>query len=581
MTKRHPIRRFSWLPIAFLVTLAVSMLAGHFAERRELANLEQSALNDLQLRQDLLDSEIARYRLLPLALADDRDVSAAMAQQSGAVSVLNRKFERLTKATGASAIYAILPDGKAIAASNWREPTSFVGASYSFRNYFVDAVKSGEGSQFALGTKSQQPGLYLSGRTQSGGVIVVKIDFRDIEHQWRVAGGTTYATDAQGVIIITSRPEWRFRATRALSREQLAQFRLQIQDDKQRAAPLTLRNAANGLLRLPGSAERFMQVSLDDQTIGGTMNLLIPVSKKVEPIANYVRLVAGLLAAVLFAALWGWRERAQRRAERMAMAEARNTELEQAVTQRTAALEHAMEERVASEKRAAQLREGLRQANRLATLGQVTASVAHETAQPVAAIRNYANNGETLLDRGEFEQVRGNLQAISRLTERIGAVTAELRGFARKNPGVLRSVSLAEVVDGALLIMREQLSAVTFIAPTIRADLMVMAGKVRLEQVLVNILQNALEALDGVTDPQITVMLDETENHIALEIRDNGPGVSPDIARDLFTPFVTSRASGLGLGLVIAHDIMVDFGGSLRLLPTTQGACFRMELKRA
>ncbi|MXP26747.1 sensor histidine kinase [Altererythrobacter indicus] len=580
MTKRHFLRRFGWLPIALVVTLAISLLAGHLAEQRELDSLRQSGRTDLQLRQDLLDSEIARYRLLPLALADDRDVGAAMAQQPGAIDALNRKFERLAKATGAAAIYAILPDGEAIAASNWREPTSFVGASYSFRNYFIDAVKNGEGSQFTLGTMSQKPGLYLSGRTQSGGVIVVKIDFREIERQWRVAGGITYAADAQGVIIITSRPEWRFRATRSLSREELAQFRSQIQDNKQRAALLRLRNAPGGLVSLPGNKERFLQVSLEDKTIGGTINLLIPVSNKVEPIANYVRLAAGLLAAVFFAALWGWRERAQRRAERMATAEARNTELEQAVTQRTAALEHAMEERVASEKRAAELREGLRQANRLATLGQVTASVAHETAQPVAAIRNYANNGETLLERGEVEQVRGNLQAIARLTERIGAVTSELRGFARKNPGVLRSVSLAEVVDGALLIMREQLSAVTFTSPAISPDLMVMAGKVRLEQVLVNILQNALEALDGVPNPKISVMLDKADDHVALEIRDNGPGVAPDIARDLFTPFVTSRASGLGLGLVIAHDIMVDFGGSLRLIPSAQGACFRMELKR-
>jgi len=259
----------------------------------------------------------------------------------------------------------------------------------------------------------------------------------------------------------------------------------------------------------------------------------------------------------------------------------RTTELEQAVAERTAALRHEMEERAASEARAAELREGLRQANRLATLGQVTASVAHETAQPVAAIRTYAQTSETLLDRGDMDQVRANLASIGRLADRIGAVTAELRGFSRRKAGSSRPVQLAEVLDGALLILKDQLRAVTLDRPTVDPALAVLGGKVRLEQVLVNLIQNAIEALAGREDGQITLEVAADADTVRLIIADNGPGLPPDVAERLFTPFVTSRPNGLGLGLVIAQEIVVDFGGSLRLVPSGTGARFELTLRRA
>jgi two-component system C4-dicarboxylate transport sensor histidine kinase DctB len=240
-----------------------------------------------------------------------------------------------------------------------------------------------------------------------------------------------------------------------------------------------------------------------------------------------------------------------------------------------------MGERAALEARAADLREGLRQANRLAALGQITASVAHETAQPVAAIRTYAATSEQLLDRGALDDVRDNLRAIARLTERIGTVTAELRGFARKGTGAIQPVPLLDVVDGARLILKERLSRVAVSLPSIPPDLIVLAGRVRLEQVIVNVLQNATEAIAGRADPAIHIALSSTDATITLRIADNGPGIAPDVAARLFTPFVTSRPTGLGLGLVIAQDIMVDLGGALRLVPGAGGACFEIEMRRA
>ncbi len=185
-------------------------------------------------------------------------------------------------------------------------------------------------------------------------------------------------------------------------------------------------------------------------------------------------------------------------------------------------------------------------------------------------------------DRGEIDEVRGNLRAIARLTERIGAVTAELRGFARKGSGTIQPVPLAVVVDGARLILKERLQPITFTVPPIPADLTVIAGRVRLEQVLVNLLQNAIEALDGHADPRIDLVLTTDPDTVQLIVRDNGPGIATEIADRIFTPFATSRSTGLGLGLVIAQDIMIDLGGTLRLLPPDgAGAAFAITLRRA
>jgi two-component system C4-dicarboxylate transport sensor histidine kinase DctB len=109
----------------------------------------------------------------------------------------------------------------------------------------------------------------------------------------------------------------------------------------------------------------------------------------------------------------------------------------------------------------------------------------------------------------------------------------------------------------------------------------VRGGKVRLEQVLVNLIQNAIEALSGRADGRVRLAIDADDTTVRLTVTDNGPGIAPDIGERLFTPFVTSRANGLGLGLVIAQDIMADMSGGLRLLPSDQGARFEMELSRA
>lgn len=574
-------RRLRWAVASVIVSLLVGWAVGEVARDRALRALDHAARVDAPLRAALLESEITRFRLLPLALADDRDVAGAMRDAAGARDALNRKLEGLAQATGAAVIYAIRADGRAIAASNWRTPQSFVGSDYTFRRYFLDAARSGTGAQFALGTVSHRPGLYLARRTAAGGVIVVKLEFDRIENAWARAGGITYVTDADGVVLVSSRPAWRFAATRPVGDAVRRALQLDVAPGHPPLAPLPVvaEGREAGIAGEP--AARFVAVAMAPDRSGWRLHLLLPTRPTVADTVRLAQIGAALATLALLGAAWVWREQHRRRADRVASAAQRTAELERAVAERTVDLRREIEERAASEARAAELREGLRQANRLATLGQVTASVAHETAQPVAAIRTYARTSEMLLDRGDAVAVRENLAAISRLADRIGAVTAELRGFARKGAGELRAVALAEVIEGAALILREQLRRLDVTMPVVPADLMVFGGKVRLEQVLVNLMQNAAEALAGHPAPTVTLALAIEAQQVRLTVADNGPGVAPEVAARIFTPFVTSRATGLGLGLVIAQDIMLDMGGSLRLLPSTGGARFEIAMRRA
>lgn len=549
-----------WLIAVALVAALAALAAGWVTRGRVRAGLAESVMADARLRAALLDSELARYRLMPLALADDRDVVAAIEGRADAGDALNRKLDGLAASTGASVIYVIDRRGIAIAASNWRTPVSFVGNDYRFRRYVRDAVRTGAATQFARGTVSGRPGLFFARRSAAGGVVVVKLEFDRIQADWARAGGETFVEDSEGVVLVSSRPEWVFRRTRAIDARHLAELRASASLSETALRPLpAMRDPIDA--RVPAAQP------------GWTLTLRRAAAPLVWPSVRIAAIGAAL--AVIAAGALGWGL-----AQRAALARRRTAELEAAVATRTAALTREMEERASSEARAAELREGLRQANRLATLGQVTASVAHETAQPVAAIRTYAQTSAMLLDRGEAAAVRENLTAIARLSDRIGTVTERLRGFARRRPGPLRPVPLAEVVEGATLILREQLRAVAFAAPSIDPSLTVIGGRVRLEQVLVNLMQNALEALRGCPAPRLTLSLDAGPERVVLSVEDNGPGVPPEVAARLFTPFVTSRAEGLGLGLVIAQDIMVEMGGSLRHVAIDGGARFEIEMVR-
>lgn len=597
------VRRWAaFLAISLILLAAIVGFAGAIAERRATADLARQAQASATLHAAVLRSELAKHRSLPFVLAQDPDVAETLrSAEPRGIDALNRKLETLSGGTRAAVIYVLNAQGMTIAASNWREPTSFVGSDYSFRPYFKEAAANGTAELFALGTVSRRPGLFMSRRVDSPkgpiGVVVVKVEFEALEAEWSAAE-PAFAADPKGVVLVTSIPAWRFSTLRLLPRAEQNQLRAEHRFGDTpfamlNATPAPLAGQAPILttVNAPGQDEtRYMAASAELGAAGWTIYTFTPVGAVLQTAitgARAIALLVGLIVCGLAAAVLRWRGQASVRAARQ---EAARLELEARVAERTTELRETnqrltveMEERRRAEAHVHLMQDELIQSNKLATLGQIAAGVAHEINQPVAAIRAYADNATQFLDRADQKTAKANLGLISGLTERIGLITDELRAFARKSSAPAAPVAVREAVDGALLLVGPRLrqQGVRVLRDEADEAAKVMAERFRLEQVLVNLLQNAIEALEDQADPEIRVQVSVKRSQVRILVADNGPGVTPDAAKTLFTPFATTKPLGLGLGLVISRDIVAEFGGELSLEAGPGGARFVMSLPKA
>lgn len=570
--------------------LGLDRAADHLATRVVLADLEGNARAAAELRAAVLRAEIEKQRSLPVILAQDPDLARALAEPSPArLDALNRKLEGLSAGTRAAVIYALDREGLTLAASNWREDTSFVGMDYAFRPYFQDAMAQGAAEHFALGTVSQRPGLYMTRRLEGAsgplGVIVVKAEFEEVETGWRRLREPVFTTDARGIVTVSSVPDWHFRATAPLRPAEREAIRESLQYGQGPLGDLgfTHHRASDGHLLLRAGAEGpFLPVQTPVPGIDWRLTLLAPAEPALEPARGAARAWALLLGLTLLGliALARWRRRNIRREWARGVAQRRQLAAE--VELRTAELRAAndslraeVEERQRAEAALHRMRDELGQANRLAILGQITASVAHEINQPLAAIRAFADNAGQFLARGNSGAAERSLGTIAGLTERIAAITAGLRGFARKATGETEPLAIRAAIDGALLLLGHRLRHQGVdVSVEIAGEPRVRAERVRLEQVLVNLIQNAIEALQGRPDPRIRIAGAAEGGQVRVTVADNGPGLAPEIRRSLFMPFTTTKSSGLGLGLVISREILADLGGSLEAPEQEAGAVF-------
>lgn len=545
MSHKQPLLRRLLPLILLLASVALAFEATRQGVQRRLLDEAQVTA---QSRVQTLESILAVQRAVAGTLADDGLARRALhAPHSVFAQDVSQKLEYLRQETGSTIIYLLDKHGMTISASNWREPISFVGGDYSFRDYFLNAVKHGTALEYALGKDSFRPGLYLSHDIREGGsllgVIVVKMEFEGMESAWARSHDLSFVSDPSGQVVLASDTSLRFG------------------DPPEAKGRLAVHEAVTGTegwqLTVMTSSAPAWQAGFLGAVVAASLGLVILTMRR--------RRLRALQA-----------QRALKEATRQYQ-----RDLEQAVEDRTAALKAEMEERQGAEERLAKMQGELVQANKLATLGQVTAGLAHEVNQPLATIRLLADNGRALLDH-DIEEVRKNLQQISGMTERIDKITTQLRGFARKATGELRAVSVKEVIAASILLTasRRRVRDTELIIKGDDPLLMVHAEAVRLEQVLVNLIQNAQEALHETPSPRITLTVLADADHVTFEVLDNGPGISANLAGQVFMPFVTSKSEGLGLGLVIARDIARDLGGELSLMPSDQGARFILRLKR-
>ncbi|KTC36473.1 MAG: sensor histidine kinase [Pseudomonas sp.] len=563
-------RRPRWRSLALLALCLAPLLwpLERLAEsyyRNELAGQNRQTL-DLYVANLL--GTLHRYEVLPQILGDLPALRAVLGAPDDGVTQgnANRLLRNISAQTGAEVMYLMDTSGNTLAASNWDKHDSFVGRNFAFRPYFSEAMAGRLGRFFGLGTTSAKRGYFFAAAVRDGerilGVMVVKVDLDHTERLWGKTPEQLLVTDHNGVVILTSRQEWRFRATRELS-EPERQAIIAIQPYPTRTPrPLNLN---------PGA---WLTQTQQIEETGWSVSILAPRPLIDRPVRTVVAVGAAALL-VLMLLLGLMMQRRRHYLDRIAFEGKARRELEMRVAERTSDLENLNRrlkqevlERETAQQELVRAQDDLVQAGKLSALGTMSASISHELNQPLAAIRSYAENAEVLLDHQRTDDARGNLKLISELTGRMASIITHLRAFARRDHHAPESVALQPALDDALALLAKRRRAmdVELIRDLPAATLWVEAGETRLRQVLGNLLANALDALTEKGPPRkLWLSAESTATGVNLYIRDNGPGFCMEALGRAGEPFYTTktRTQGLGLGLAICDTLMRAFGGEL------------------
>jgi two-component system, NtrC family, C4-dicarboxylate transport sensor histidine kinase DctB len=606
---RWPRRRLGLWVMLLLVCAALAAVAYRYAEDAAIERLRLSGAQRLDTYAASLEHLLSKYDFLPGTFELNKDVIALLRRPGDEALRLevNSYLERVNRLAGSTTIYIVNLDGVTQAASNWRAPDSFVGDKIAFRPYVRDALRGMPGGFYGVGTTRGEPGYYFArGIYHDGrmlGVATVKVNIESLESGWADAGGRALLTDAHGVVFLSSVPEWKYRTLAPLApavRQELEQSRQYVSHP---LAPLGLRDARalDGRARIVTGPPPAHGPMLSQSRALATRNWQMVYLSDLAPARASAR--AAALLTVLSEALAIMLVLYARQRHRLGRQRLRAREdlqraydrLESLVAERTASLEtmtrDLRDENAVRRQTEQQLRKAhseLVQAGKMAVLGQLSAGITHELNQPLTALRTMSDNARVLIERGRLADASANLATISQLVERMGLLTGQLRQFARKSDTRPSAVPVADAVTAALFLVERRIAQerVGFRMATHPRDLYALCDSNRLQQVLVNLFGNALDAMEMAGSAPRQLVVDATRDgaRVLITVTDSGPGIPDDVRAHLFEPFFTTKpqGKGLGLGLAISEQIVRESGGQLRAeSPPEGGARFIIDLPRA
>lgn len=557
--------------------LAVWLVSLEAGRNRALAALE----DELHVLARAVEGEIERFRYLPAVVARDRrirDVLGSGAPQ--AVAAANAYLEAVRADSRADELFVMAPDGRTVAASNHAEPTSFVGQNYRFRPYFRDALATGAGRYYAVGATTGIPGYFLSSAIHDGdrvvGVAIVKVDMGAMEEAWIDGRSILGVADAEGVVFLTGHAPWKYRPLHALDEHALdaiAATRRYGDTDLAAATPIF-----PGTTTLPQTA----RVEGEDARRLVLQVRIEPDGWRLLGLASLAPIHANSLLLALLAALAGLLVAGaglymlQRRQLVSAKLHA-HAELERRVVERTAELNREIEDRRRAEAELREAQASLIQAAKLAALGRMSAAIVHEVSQPLAAMENTLASTGLLAARGEADAVAGKVRAARDLVRRIQRTVKLLKSFARKEPARLEPVDADKAMAVAVELAAPR-AADEGVAMTLRPSAepaLVLASATRLEQVILNLIVNALDAVRRRRDGKVELWSERDGETVRLLVRDNGSGIPEHLRDRIAEPFFTTKVTGegLGLGLSISRAILDEFGGRMDFETGKRGGC--------
>ena len=605
--QRSP-RRFG---LRLLAALAVCFLVGwgvrEMVLTRQLELLRVQTNHHTEFYRLSLESLLSRNASLPLIVAIETRLKALLRHPDDDSARRDANGYLLDVKDGAdlNAAYLLDKSGLTLAASNFDQAGSYVGHNYSYRPYFRDAMAGKLGTFYGIGTTTGDPGYFLTAPIEDNGerigAATVKVSLENFESALARSGDTVLLVDAQGVIFLASVAEWKYRTLTPLDNDALARLH-ESRQYRDRELPaldvsLELQDTAQVIrMALPNAqAQDFLAQSKKVGPLGWSI-VLLTATRQERQNALLAGVAAGFAVAFALSMLTYLRLNAKRFSERrQAEAALRHAhhELEQRIAERTAdlqatnaSLEDKIEVLKTTENILRETRDQAVQAGKLAVLGQMAAGISHEINQPLTALHTFTDNAVSLLDRDRLGEVRQNLEFIKQMAVRMGHLVGEVKTFSRKPPTQRQKVKIAEVIDQALMLVeprRRQIGA-TIEIPPVAAEIQVWADQQRLEQVLVNLLRNGLDAVAEAPDKSITVTVCGNDSQVLMSVQDCGQGIPDDMLPHLFEPFFTTKSAGqgLGLGLAISRMIVAELGGRIEARnQEAGGAQFTVRLEKA
>ena len=605
--KPRLIRQLFLPPLIIALMIGLGYIGFWISEYYGIRTLSDNGERQLELHARTVESEISKYTYLPSLLELETSVSTLLADPNQETrKAVNDYLEGLNRRSRSRAIYVMDTTGRVLATSNWRDADSYQGEDLSFRAYFQNAVRGQPGRFYGIGSTNGEPGYYLAhGLEEHGkiiGVAVVKVRLEALEERWQRARLEAFVSDENGIIILSSDPARRLKAVRPLSdevKERLAHSLQYYWATLNELEPLARERLKEGTEKLtfPANSEvvndehevSYLAQSRPLNDTPWSFTLLTPLNDLRRAAINQGILVAvafGLVAFLLIA----WNERrkviATRLAAREALQEA-NSLLERRIAERTADLRASNErlkgqirERRQAEETLRHAQDELVQAGKLAAIGQMSTSIAHELNQPLAALRTLSGNTVRFLERGALDTASTNLKTINELIDRMGRITASLRSFARRGDDQ-GEANLGKAVDAAFQVLGARLDGLPLTLHRDFDNAQLQIDQTRLEQILVNLISNALDAMQAQPAPQLWLEGQVSDGKYRLRVRDNGHGIDLETRKHLFEPFFTTKPGeqGLGLGLTLSASLAAATGGNLAVEhPAGGGTAFVLSL---
>ncbi|RBI86737.1 sensor histidine kinase [Rhodosalinus halophilus] len=554
------------LALVALVALAVGVvwITNSFLTERFTETTRNRAEVRLALYSGNLVSELRRNAIVPQLLARDPTLIGAL--NSSDYSQSTQRLMSFVDEIGAASLMLLDREGRAVAATDRNR----LGSSHRSEPYYVEALRS---SNTVFTTLPREAGGYrftysrrVEGQAGTLGVILVEVDLAKFERAWAGISDAVLVTDSEGTIILSTEPRWRgLTEAAALERE-----------PPMNAIERALQEAVDWAT-IPADAYLEGQAVMRMETripFRGWRMASFTTYASVRDQVNAVLALEIMGFAILLAGAFYLLSR--KTALRMALFQRESAELREL----NARLQREIAERERMQQTLAVAEQSLAQSSKLAVLGEMSAAVSHELNQPLAAMKTYLAGARLLLRRNRPEEALTAFHRIDGLIERMGAITRQLKSYAGKGADQLAPVDLADALTSALSMMEPQLRQgkvrINRVLP--EGPVMVMGDRVRIEQVMVNLIRNAFDAVKNVPSPEIDIILARGETAV-LTVRDNGDGIEDLNA--LFEPFYTTKqpGEGVGLGLAISSGIVSDLGGRLTARNAEGGgAVFEMQL---